>query len=248
MTQRGRVRTERSLKRVRAILGGEVVADSTDVLMVWEKPYYPTYYFPEEDVSAGLVPEDGSGSSPALGESRWYTVKTGHHQVEKGAYSYPGSPLEEIRGYIALVWKAMDHWLEEDEEVYVHPRDPYKRVDILAGSRHIRIEVEGTTVADTHRPTLLFETGLPVRYYLPKPDVRLGLLEPSERRTECPYKGTARYWSVVAGGRRHEDLVWSYPFPTHESDRIAGLICFYDEKVDVYVDGQLQERPRTVFA
>lgn len=246
MTERTAVRTEPSPKRVRVMLGGEVVADSERVLLVWEKPYYPTYYFPEEDVSGGLVSEDRNRHSPALGESRSFTVKAGDRLVEAGAYAYPA--VEELQGRVAFVWRKMDHWFEEDEEVYVHPRDPYKRVDILPSSRRVRIELEGMTVAESDRPTLLFETGLPVRYYLPKTDVRLDLLDSSDRTTECPYKGTAEYWSVVAGGHRHEDVVWSYPFPTIESSRIAGMMCFYDEKVDVYVDEERQERPDTVFA
>lgn len=246
MTEPARLRTEPSPKRVRVMLGGEVVADSERVLLVWEKPYYPTYYFPEEDLSAGLVAEDRGRHSPALGESRSFTVKAGDRAVEAGAYAYP--EVEDVRGRVAFVWRKMDQWFEEDEEVYVHPRDPYKRVDILPSSRRIRIELEGVTVAESDRPTLLFETGLPVRYYLPKTDVRLDLLESSDRTTECPYKGTAEYWSVVVDGRRYDDLVWSYPFPTIESSGIAGLMCFYDEKVDVYVDEEKQERPETVFA
>lgn len=246
MSEPTRVRTEPSPKRVRVMLGGEIVADSERVLLVWEKPYYPTYYFPEEDVSGGLVAEDRGRHSPALGESRSFTVKAGDRPVEAGAYAYPG--VEKLEGRVAFVWRKMDQWFEEDEEVYVHPRDPYKRVDILPSSRRVRIELEGVTVAESDRPTLLFETGLPVRYYLPKTEVRLDLLESSGRMTECPYKGTAEYWSVVVEGRRHDDVVWSYPFPTIESNPIAGLMCFYDEKVDVYVDGEEQERPDTIFA
>jgi uncharacterized protein (DUF427 family) len=248
MAERGEVRSERSPKRVRVVLGGEVVADSRHVLLVWERPYYPTYYFPEGDVTAGLAPEDGARRSPALGESRSFTVKAGDRQVEGGAYAYPHSPVEELRGHVAFAWRKMDHWFEEEEEVYVHPRDPYTRVDILHSSRHVRIEIDGATVAESDHPTLLFETGLPVRHYLPKTDVRLDLLQSSDKQTECPYKGTARYWSVVVDGKRVEDVVWSYPFPTPESAKIAGLMCFFDEKVDVYVDGEKQERPDTVFA
>ena len=132
--------------------------------------------------------------------------------------------------------------------MFVHPRSPYTRVDILPSSRHVRVEVDGVTVAESHRARLLFETGLPVRYYFPKVDVRTDLLAPTSRVTECPYKGTARYWSLHLDGAEHADLVWSYPTPLEESQRIAGLVCFYNERVDVYVDGVLQERPRSRFA
>jgi uncharacterized protein (DUF427 family) len=142
----------------------------------------------------------------------------------------------------------MDAWFEEDEEVFTHPRSPYTRVDILPSSRHVRIEIDGVTVAESSSPMLLFETGLPVRYYLPKPHVRLDLLEHTDTRTHCPYKGEAEYWSVRTGDAVHADIVWSYPTPLPESERVAGLVAFYDEKVDVYVDGVRQERPRTHFA
>jgi uncharacterized protein (DUF427 family) len=143
----------------------------------------------------------------------------------------------------------MDEWLEEDEPVYTHPRDPHKRVDILASSRHVRVAVDGVTVAESSRPVILFETGLPPRYYLPLPDVRTALLRPSETMSHCPYKGTASYWSVVTGrgDSVHEDIVWLYRSPLPESQKVAGLACFYDEKADVYLDGVLQERPRTHF-
>jgi uncharacterized protein (DUF427 family) len=142
----------------------------------------------------------------------------------------------------------MDEWLEEDEPVYTHPRDPYKRVDILASSRHVRVAVDGVTVADSVRPRILFETGLPPRYYLPLSDIRAELLIPSETQTRCPYKGTAGYWSVDTGHGMHRDLVWIYRAPLPESQKIAGLACFYNERVDLYIDGELQERPRTPFS
>ena len=142
----------------------------------------------------------------------------------------------------------MDHWFEEDEEVFVHPRDPYTRIDILPSSRRVRIEIEGKTVADTTNASFLFETNLPVRYYIPKTDVRMSLLTPTELQTACPYKGTARYWNVTADGREHENIVWGYDSPLPESQKIGGLVAFYNEKVDVYVDEVLQERPKTKFS
>jgi uncharacterized protein (DUF427 family) len=139
----------------------------------------------------------------------------------------------------------MDSWFEEDDEVFVHPRDPYHRVDVLNSSRHVKVVVEGEVVAETHRPRLLFETGLPTRYYFPKLDVRLELLEPTDSVTACPYKGQARYWSVRVGDHVVKDLVWSYPTTIPECPKIENLLSFYNEKVDLYVDGELQVRPKT---
>ncbi|MBG0832549.1 DUF427 domain-containing protein [Planomonospora sp. ID67723] len=237
---RGRVRIEPSAKRVRAFLGGRVVADTVRPLLVWEIPYYPAYYIPREDLAAELRPSGRTQRSPSRGDGVLYDIEG----VADAALAYPDSPIEELRDHVRLEWEAMDAWFEEDEEVYVHPRDPYSRVDILPSSRHIRVEVDGVTVADSRGARILFETGLPPRYYLPKTDVRLDLLTPTETVSRCPYKGQAEYWSV--NGRA--DLAWSYRTPLEESQRIAGLISFYNEKVDIYVDGVLQDRPRTPFS
>jgi uncharacterized protein (DUF427 family) len=248
-TTRGRIRVEHGHKRVRAYLGGEAVADTTRPLLVWEAPYYPTYYFPLDDVRTELLRADGgSVHSPSRGDGRTFTVRAGGEEAPGGALRYEDSPIEELRGAIRLDWHAMDAWFEEDEEVFTHPRDPYTRVDILASSRHVRVEVDGVTIAESASPRLLFETGLPARYYLPKTHVRLDLLVPSETVSHCPYKGRAEYWSVRAGEEVHADLAWSYGAPLPESQKIAGLIAFYNEKVDIYVEGVLQERPVTKFS
>jgi uncharacterized protein (DUF427 family) len=242
---RGRVRVERTAKRVRTYLGGRVVADTTSALLVWEVPYYPTYYFPLADVDEAALKSTGTTKhSPSRGEAVVYTVTSGTAEATEAALAYPESPLEEIRGHVRFEWDAMDAWFEEDEQVYFHPRDPYTRVDILPSSRHVRVEVDGVTVADSRGARILFETGLPARYYLPKTDVRLDLLEHTDTVTHCPYKGTAEYWSVNGA----KDLAWSYRTPLPESERVAGLIAFYNEKLDIYVDGELQERPKTKFS
>ncbi len=248
-TTRGRVRVEHGEKRVRAYLGGEVVADTTAPLLVWEKPYYPAYYFRVDDVRMELLqPDGGTSHSPSRGDGTTFTVRAGGKAAPAAAVRYETSPFEELRGAIRLEWSAMDAWFEEDEEVFTHPRDPYTRVDILPSSRHVRVEVDGVTIAETSKPTLLFETGLPARFYVPKTHVRLDLLTPTETRTHCPYKGEAEYWSVRAAGTVHPDLAWSYRSPFPESQKIAGLVCFYNEKVDLYVDGVLQDRPNTKFS
>lgn len=247
MTTDTRVRVEESAKRVRAVFAGQVVADTTRALLVWEVPYYPTYYLPRADVHAEIVPTGETRRSPSHGEGRVSTLRVGGREAADAVTEYPDSPVEALRDHVRLEWSAMDAWFEEDEEVYTHPRDPYTRVDILPSSRHVRIEVNGETVADSHHPWLLFETGLPTRYYLPKTDVRLDLLERSEKVTHCPYKGQAEYYSVRAGGELVSDLVWSYRTPLPESERIAGLLAFTDERVDTYVDGVRQVRPKTKF-
>ncbi|MEU8249322.1 DUF427 domain-containing protein [Nonomuraea sp. NPDC048916] len=244
-TSRGRVRVEPSAKRVRVYLGGRVVADTARPLLVWEVPYYPTYYFPAADVEeSALKPSGAVEHSPSRGDGVVHTVTSGGVEAPGAALVYPDSPLEQIRGHVRFRWDAMDAWFEEDEEVYFHARDPYTRVDILPSSRHARVEVDGVTVADSRNPRILFETGLPARFYLPKPDVRFDLLEHTDTATHCPYKGTAEYWSVAG----HPDLAWSYRTPLPESEQIAGLVSFYNEKVDIYLDGELQARPKTKFA
>jgi uncharacterized protein (DUF427 family) len=248
VNSRGTVRVEPSAKRIRAYLAGRLVADTRHSSLVWEIPYYPAYYVPLGDVTAELTPTGKTEHSPSRGDAVLYDVRVDGSVAEGAAKRYPDSPLPQIRDLVRFEWAAMDEWLEEDEPVYTHPRDPYHRVDILASSRHVRVDVDGVTVADSARPVILFETGLPSRFYLPLPDVRTDMLTPSDTRTHCPYKGTATYWSVDTGHGAHEDLAWAYRAPLPESQKIAGLACFYDEKVDVYLDGELQERPRTHFA
>ncbi len=246
--QRGQVRVEPSQKRVRAYLGGELVFDTTHPSLVWEVPYYPAYYIPIADVHAGLVPTGTVTHSPSRGDAQHFTVKTATTEAADAAWTYADSPLEVIRDLVRFDWAAMDAWFEEDEEIIVHPRDPYTRVDTLASSRHVRVFIDGDLVAESTRPVLLFETGLPVRYYLPQTDLRTELFTPTDKHTSCPYKGTARYWSATVGGTEHPDIVWSYPTPLPESIKVAGMVSFYNEKVDIEVDGVMQPRPRTKFS
>jgi uncharacterized protein (DUF427 family) len=245
---RGRVRVEPGVKRVRTYLAGRLVADTLHPVLVWEIPYYPAYYLPLADVRAELVPTGKTEHSPSRGEAEIYDVRVDGATAESAARRYPDSPLEALRDLIRFEWAAMGEWLEEDEPVYTHPRDPYKRVDILASSRRVRVELDGVIVAESDRPHILFETGLPPRYYLPLPDVRTELLRPSATQTHCPYKGTATYWSIDTGRGVHPDLVWIYRSPLPESQKVAGLACFYNEKVDLFIDGDLVDRPRTQFS
>ena len=242
------IRIEPSHKRVRTYLAGQLVADTLHPVLVWEGPNYPVYYLPAADIRAELVPAGQTKHSPSRGEAEILDVKVASATAVGAALRYPESPLAELRGLVRLDWNAMSEWLEEDEPVYTHPRDPYKRVDILASSRHVRVEIDGVTVADSGQPRILFETGLPPRYYLPLADVRLDLLRPSATQSHCPYKGTASYWALDTGAAVHEDFVWIYRSPLAESQKIAGLACFYNEKVDLYLDGVLQQRPHTKFS
>lgn len=247
MTERGRVRIEPSQRRVRVMLGGRIVADTTRPLLVWEVPYYPTYYFPEADVKTDLFVETGEvRKSPSRGEATQYTVKV--NGSEGTAYAFRDPKIDEIGGHFAFVWNTMDHWFEEDEEVFVHARDPYTRIDILPSSRKVRVEIDGVALAETTSASFLFETGLPTRFYMPKTDVRMDLLTPTGTATACPYKGTARYWSATVNGETYEDIVWGYDAPLPESQKITGLVSFYNEKVDVFVDEEPVERPKTKFS
>jgi uncharacterized protein (DUF427 family) len=242
------MRVEPCAKRVRTFVDGELVADSRRMLLVWEGPHFPVYYFPAADVQATLKPTGTSEHSPSRGTGELFDVVTKRRTVPGAAKRYADSPIEELRDAVRLDWKSMDEWMEEDEPVYTHARDPYARIDILASTRHVRVEVDGVTLADSHSPRILFETGLPPRYYLPLTDIRLDLMRPTDLVTHCPYKGAATYLTVEVDGHTYENYVWMYRAPLPESQKVAGLACFYNEKVDMYVDGELQERPHSPFS
>jgi uncharacterized protein (DUF427 family) len=245
--QRGAVRVEQGAKRVRAYLAGHLVADTVHPLLVWEVPYYPSYYLPVKDVSAELAETGERRHSPSRGDATVMDLRVPGATAAGAALRYADSPIEALRDAVKLEWSALDEWLEEDEPVYVHPRDPFTRVDVLASSRHVEVWVEGKLVADSHQPRILYETGLPPRYYLPLSDIRTDLLRPSASSSSCPYKGTAAYWSLEVDGTTHADLVWIYRTPLPESQKIAGLACFYNERADIFLDGVLQARPKSPF-
>jgi uncharacterized protein (DUF427 family) len=239
---------EESPKRVRVVFGGETLADSRRAKLMHEAGLLPVYYFPKEDVRMELLEEsDHTTHCPFKGDASYWSVRVGERVAEDAVWGYP-EPIDScppIAGLVAFYWNKMDEWYEEDEQVFVHPKDPYHRVDVLESSRHVKVEVNGEVVAETERPLILFETGLPPRYYIPPEDVREDVLAESEKTTQCPYKGVASYYSVEAGDGRVEDLVWYYPEPLPEVGKIEGLLCFFNEKVDLEVDGEEQDRPRT---
>ena len=203
---------------IRATRGKDTIVDSRRALLVWEPgKNVPIYAFPREDVA--LV----SGRAD---------------DAQARGFADP-----DLYRYITIRWDSVDHWFEEDDEVFVHPRDPFVRVDALASSRHVRVERDGHLLAESDSPILVFETGLPVRYYLPEHDVDPSLLAGSELQTGCPYKGFASYRDVVLNGRRHPGLFWYYQAPFKEVSEIKGYLAPYNERVDLIVDGHLKERP-----
>ena len=238
---------EPSPRWVRVKFGGAFIADSKRALLLREygPGRLPTYYFPAEDVRMDLL-EERPPSARDSGTTYW-NVRAGDKVAEEAAWMHNDLPPERsaLAGHITFAWGKMDGWYEEEEEIFVHARDPYKRVDVLPSSRHVRVVVAGTVVAETSRPSLLFETSLPTRYYIPPEDVRFDLLEPSSAKTRCPYKGIATYWSAVIGDQVARNVVWSYQDPIPECPKIKGLLAFFNERVDLYVDGELQERPLT---
>lgn len=232
---------QESPKRVRASLNGETVVDSRRAKLLHETEHLPVYYFPEEDVRTDLLVESTHTTHcPFKGDASYWSVKVGDAVAEDVVWGYPGplgsSPIP--ADHVAFRWHAMNHWFEEDEEVFVHARDPYTRIDVLDSSRHVRVLVAGEVVAETDRPKLLLETGLPGRYYVPPEDVRMELLAPSDTRTQCPYKGDASYWSAEVGGGRVEDVAWSYPWPLRDAQRVINHLCFLGERVELEVDGE----------
>jgi uncharacterized protein (DUF427 family) len=209
-----RLRYEPSERWVRGYLGGEKVVDSKRVWLVWGPGrVVPGWCFPPADLRRDRLPPDALRS-----------------------FDDP-----DLEGRVEVRFRALDRWLEEEEEVFGHPRDPFKRVDIRRSSRHICVTLDGQLLADSRQPLLVFETGLPVRYYLPREDVRMDLLQPSDHRTVCAYKGEASHLSAAGA----ENVAWTYPEPAHDKPELRDTIAFYNEKVDITVDGARIDRPQT---
>ncbi|MDQ0088766.1 uncharacterized protein (DUF427 family) [Paenibacillus anaericanus] len=227
-------------RRVHVKFGGETIADSKNVITLHERGHLPVYYFPESDVRKDLfVESDHSTECGLKGTASYWSIKVGDRVAENAIWSYqnPIAGSEAIKGYYSFYWDQVDAWFEEEEEIFVHARDPYKRVDALRSSRHILVVIDGVTVAESNRPVIVFETGVPVRYYLPKEDVRQDLLSETTLQTSCPYKGTASYWSATVNDKIHENIVWSYLNPIPEIPNIKEYLSFYNERVETYIDG-----------
>jgi uncharacterized protein (DUF427 family) len=232
-------------RRIRAMLAGEVVLDTTKALYVWEWPNYPQYYVPIADVNRPLLVDEQHTERLHRGSAQLQGLRVGQVVRPSSARLYiEGS----VAGTVRFDWDSLDAWFEEDEEVFVHPRNPYTRVDALRSTRRVRIELDGALLAESSSPVMLFETGLPTRYYFNRTEVDFSHLVPTETVTACPYKGrTIGYWTVRVAHAIYPDLAWAYDFPTRQVLPIAGLIAFYNEKVDITIDGELLPRPRTHF-
>lgn len=251
MREEWEIRAELSPKWIRVKFGNEFIADSKRVLTVTETGKLPVYYFPPSDIQNDLlIKSDKRTVDPNKGEAIYWHVKAGDKVIENAARSFPNPPAKSsvISGLVSFVWKKADSWYEEEEEVFVHARDPYSRLDAIPSSRHIQVIIDGEIVADSKRPVILYETGLTPRYYLPKEDIKMDLLIPTETKTQCPYKSIASYWSVFINDKEYKDVVWSYKDALPEVHEIKGLLSFYNEQVDtVLIDGEqwsLQSKDR----
>jgi uncharacterized protein (DUF427 family) len=238
-------------RRVRVELNGETIVDSRHAKLLHEHGLLPILYFPADEVRTDLFrPSDKTTHCPWKGDASYWTVDVAGKSADDAVWEYrePNPDAPPLKGYFGIYWHKMDRWLEEDEEMVGHVRDPYHRVDVLDSSRHVKVSLDGVLLAETKRAKALFETGLPTRWYIPPEDVRLELLEHSDTQTTCAYKGHASTLSVRVNGDVREDLVWTYADPRRDVERIRGHLCFYNEMVDIEVDGEAQERPVSPFS
>lgn len=236
-------------RRVRGVLNGAIVFDSTRALYVWERPHYPQYYLPLADVTPGALVDEQRDQPGSRGTARWHGLRAGSVHRPGTATVYGADAIAGLADTVTFRFAALDAWYEEDERIFVHPRSPYCRVDAVRSSRSVRVELDGTVLAESSSPVMVFETGLPTRYYLPRTHADFGRLVPSDTVTECPYKGTtSAYWSVRTAAELRPDLAWSYDFPTAPLLAVAGMVAFYNERVDHIVDGVRLERPESPFS
>lgn len=223
-------------RRVRARFAGETVLDTVRGKLLHETGLLPVLYVPADDVRTDLLEKTAHTTHcPFKGDAAYWSVRAGGQVAENAVWEYP-EPLAEaswLRGHVACYWQAMDAWYDEDEQVHGHLRDPFHRVDVRESSRLVRVMRGGDVIAESRQPRLLSETGLPNRWYLPAADVRPGLLQRSDTRTVCPYKGAATYWSVRAGDEVLADAAWSYPEPLEDALKVRDHVCFNHEALVV---------------
>ena len=236
-------------RRIRGVLNGQVVFDTTSALYVWEWERYPQYYIPVTDIDPAVLVDEQHEQKLSRGTARRYGLTAGEISRPAALRVYGDDARFGLNGRARFEWDALDAWYEEDEQVFVHPRDPYTRVDALRSTRHVRVELDGTVLAESASPVLVFETGLPTRYYLNRNEVDFTVLTPTDTVTACPYKGTTSgYWAARINGTTHPDIAWTYDFPTRQLLPIAGLVAFYNEKTDIVLDGRRLDRPVTHFS
>lgn len=237
------VRSAPTSKRIRALVEGKPVVDSQRARIVWFGPVARTYAVPAEDVRGHIGRVGGAFDDVIAGAVPSAPLEVDGRHVPDTVLAPDGATG--LDGYVILNWAAMDAWFEEDEEVFVHPHDPKHRIDVRRSSRHVIVELGGERIAESRRPLLLFETHLPPRYYLPPLDVRLDLLQESDTKTACAYKGFARHLHARTPAGRREDVAWTYPASFPEAQPVQGLIAFYQERTDFTLDGERIERPPT---
>ncbi|MFJ4840235.1 DUF427 domain-containing protein [Streptomyces sp. NPDC088746] len=231
-------------RRIRGTIGGRVAFDTRRALYVWEWSAYPQFSIPAVDLVDAVLTDDDHVEQLGAGPARRHTLQVGPEVREGAAWAWDHGAPARLQGTVRFEWEALDSWFEEDEPVFVHPRSPYSRVDALRSSSSVRVELDGVVLADAPHCVKLFETGLPTRYYLDRAYVDQTRLRRSDTVTRCPYKGTTSgYWSFVGDAAAHSDIAWVYDFPTIHANRIAGMVAFYNERVDLSVDGTPLPRP-----
>ena len=236
-------------RRVRAMLAGQVVVDTLRAKYVWEHPRYPQYYVPLADVAPGVLVDEGHPQRLKRGTARRHALRAGEVERPAAARVYGADAIDGLVDTVRFEFDALDAWFEEDERIFVHPRNPYARVDALRSSRHVRVSLDGVVLAESSATVMVFETGLPTRYYFDRTAVHFEHLAPTQSQTSCPYKGTTSgYWSAHVGDTVHPDIAWTYDFPTAALLPIAGLIAFYNERTDIAIDGVALPRPVTPFS
>jgi uncharacterized protein (DUF427 family) len=235
------IRIDRTPRRIRAELGGTTVADSTDARLGYATGQHPQYLLPASNVAwDDLDVDQNDHKSDAFGD--FHTVRRAAGEGQVGRSYVTGH----AKGLVHFDFDAMDAWFEEDEQIWFHARDPYRRVDVTESSRHVEITVNGATVARSDRPRLVTETALPERWYVPRADVDWSALTPSDTESACQYKGIASWFDVEVGGERLVDVAWGYERPVGDAPKLAGLVAFYAEHaaVETYVEGTAQPKPR----
>jgi uncharacterized protein (DUF427 family) len=249
------LRYEPTALRLRADVDGVTVLDTTDALIVWEpRRIVPVYAVPAEAIAGGIratdpqpAPPDLGSLPPMLGPTNFDLHTCPGRVVDagplKGAGFVPEDP--DLGGRVLLDFNAFDGWRAEEDELVGHAHDPFKRIEVWSSGRHIEVSVGGVTLADSRHPRMLLETHLPTRWYLPREDVRMEVLEPSDHQSTCAYKGHASYLSMVGGAEAGKDIGWTYADPLHAAEPVRDLVCFWAERTDVVLDGVPQERPIT---
>ncbi|KAF2251005.1 DUF427-domain-containing protein [Trematosphaeria pertusa] len=237
LTADGPHKMQSTPRRVRGLLNGKYAFDTINAYHVWEHPYYPQFYVPVSSFTPDAKitkasPVDGTNGATHLGR-----LSVGDKSTERVLMFSSGS----LKDLVKVEFKEMDQWFEEDVPIYQHPKDPYKRIDILNSTRPVKVALDGVTLAESPNPLFLLETSLRTRYYLPPTSVKWEYLSKSDSETYCPYKGRANYYNVTINGKEHKDLVWYYRYPTAESAPVAGHLCFYNEKVNIWVDGVMEQ-------